>query len=185
MQNYSKVYDTFSQAERAVLDLQDAGVPSSEISLVARGSGRAENDDPENQSSVAAGAGLGSFGGGGVGLLNGLGVMAIPGVGRVVAAGWLASTAAVAFAGSATGGLIGALVGSGLHRDDALRFTEAVERGGTLVTVKTSLAPGRIETILNRHWPIYLTDRGPQNKDMTSDTRNPVKPGYWPKSSTA
>jgi len=41
-------------------------------------------------------------------------MLAIPGIGPIVAAGWLASTAAMAVAGGTTGGLIGALTLSGV-----------------------------------------------------------------------
>ena len=51
---------------------------------------------------VVLGAGIG----GAAGLLAGLGLMAIPGIGPVVAAGWLAATAAGAAAGG-TGGIKG------------------------------------------------------------------------------
>ena len=63
-------------------------------------------------------------------------MLAIPGIGPVVAAGWLASTAAMAAAGGATGGLIGALTQSGIGEDDAHAYAEGVRRGGTLVTAR-------------------------------------------------
>jgi hypothetical protein len=65
--------------------------------------------------------------------LTGLGIMAIPGVGPVVAAGWLAATAAV---GGAAGGLIGALTDSAVPEEDAHVYAEGVRRGGALVTAK-------------------------------------------------
>jgi hypothetical protein len=180
MNTYSKVYDNFSQAERAVLDLQDAGVPSNDISLVTNKTDTAETDAPDDLVPFATGAGLGSLAGGGVGLLTGLGLMAIPGVGPVVAAGWLASTAVGAIAGSATGGLIGALVGTGLHQDDAQFYTEAVQRGGTLVAVKTSLASDRIETILNRHMPIDPIVRRPDYENADWNQSDPEASDYQP-----
>ena len=53
---------------------------------------------------AAAGAGIGATLGGVAGLLAGLGLLAIPGIGPVVAAGWLASTAAVAAAAAPPAG---------------------------------------------------------------------------------
>jgi hypothetical protein len=35
MQTFSKVYDSYAQAERVVSDLENAGVPYADISLVA------------------------------------------------------------------------------------------------------------------------------------------------------
>jgi hypothetical protein len=81
--------------------------------------------------------------------------MAIPGVGPVVAAGWLAATAAGAVAGAvaggAAGGLIGAMTSSGVSENDAHVYAEGVRRGGTLVTAKVddTLAP-EAEAILKR-----------------------------------
>ncbi len=67
-------------------------------------------------------------------------MLAIPGLGPVVAAGWLASTAAGAvigaIAGGATGGLVGALKHAGESDEDAQVYAEGVRRGGTLVSVK-------------------------------------------------
>lgn len=82
-----------------------------------------------------------------VGLLTGLELMAILGVGPVVAAGWLAATAAGAVAGAvaggAAGGLIGALTDSGVDEEDAHVFAKGVRRGGTFVTARVddTLAP--------------------------------------------
>ena len=85
---------------------------------------------------AAAGAGIGATLGGVAGLLAGLGMLAIPGIGPVVAAGWLASTAAMAAAGGTAGGLIGALTQAGHDENEAHAYAEGVQRGGTLVTVR-------------------------------------------------
>jgi hypothetical protein len=63
-------------------------------------------------------------------------MLAIPGIGPVVAAGWLASTAAVAAAGGTAGGLIGALTQAGYGENEARTYAEGVQRGGTLVTAR-------------------------------------------------
>ena len=62
--------------------------------------------------------------------------LAVDLIGPVVAAGWLASTAAVAVAGGATGGLIGALTQSGIGEEEAhaeraadVRVVRDVRRG--------------------------------------------------------
>ncbi len=81
--------------------------------------------------------------------------MAIPGVGPVVAAGWLAATAAGAVAGAvvggAAGGIVGALTDSGVDERDAHVYAEGVRRGGTLVTAKVDDARAwEAEVILQR-----------------------------------
>ncbi|MBR1167284.1 hypothetical protein ACNJYD_12300 [Bradyrhizobium sp. DASA03005] len=143
----SRLYDNYADAERAVARLESAGVPHSDISLVANNSdnwygsrsGKVDRDRDgvdDRAEGAGTGAGIGAGLGGAAGLLAGLGLLAIPGLGPVVAAGWLASTAAGAAAGAATGGIIGALTEAGVSREDASRYAEGVRRGGTLVSAK-------------------------------------------------
>ena len=91
MQTFSKVYDGYAQAKRVVHELELAGIPSSDISLVANNNVTEHYTDGDETSAAATGMGLGAALGGGAGLLAGLGLLAIPGLGPVVAAGWLAS----------------------------------------------------------------------------------------------
>ncbi|MDX0466370.1 general stress protein [Sinorhizobium medicae] len=156
MRTVTGLFDDYEDARDAVSDLETAGVPSDDISIVANNTGDKYSTEGSNAAEGAgAGAGLGAAGGGVVGLLTGLGLMAIPGVGPVVAAGWLASTAAGAAAGAvaggAAGGLIGALTDSGVDEDDAHVYAEGVRRGGTLVTARVAddLAP-QAEAILKQ-----------------------------------
>lgn len=143
----SRLYDNYADAEQAVSRLESAGVPHSDISLVANNSddwygtsrGKIDRDrdgTDDRAEGAGAGAGIGAGLGGAAGLLAGLGLLAIPGLGPVVAAGWLASTAAGAAAGAATGGILGALTEAGVSREDASRYAEGVRRGGTLVSAR-------------------------------------------------
>lgn len=154
MQVFTRAYDNYSQATRAVEALEDAGVPSADISLVANKQVSEEYADVDETSSTATGAGVGAVLGGGAGLLAGLGLIAIPGLGPVVAAGWLAATAVGAVAGTAAGGLVGALVDAGTSEEDAHVYSEAVRRGGTLLTVRTNVAAEKVEAVLNEYEPI-------------------------------
>ena len=155
MKTLSKVYDTHGQARQAVSDLNAAGVSDAKISLVANKHVSAEYDDLDDYSETATGAGLGAAVGGAGGLLAGLGIIAIPGVGPVVAAGWLAATLVGALAGAATGGVVGALVDAGVSEEDADVYSEAIRRGGTLVTVRADDGEAsKVQSILDRHRPI-------------------------------
>ena len=155
MKTLSRVYDTYGQASQVVTDLRAAGVPDLEISLVANKHVSAEYDDVDEHSATATGLGVGAAVGGAGGLLAGLGIMAIPGVGPVVAAGWFAATLAGAIAGAAAGGLVGMLVDAGVSKEDAEVYSEAIRRGGTLVTVRTDdIRAPTAEAILSRHRPI-------------------------------
>jgi hypothetical protein len=164
----SRLYDDYDTAGRAVAELERAGIPHSDISIVAsnaegwydrdgaavRRSGKVDRDRDgvdDRAEGAAAGAGIGAAAGGLAGLLAGLGLLAIPGLGPVVAAGWLASTALVAVAGGAAGGLIGALTQSGVSEEDAHIYAEGVRRGGTLVTARVpDTDRQRYEAILDR-----------------------------------
>ena len=156
----SRVYDHDSDAERAVRRLEEAGVPHSDISIVANNSenwysnkGKVDRDHDgvdDRAEGAGAGAGIGAGIGGAAGLLAGLGMLAIPGIGPVVAAGWLASTALGAAAGGATGGIIGALTQAGVSDEDASRYAEGVRRGGTLVSARVSDGDrARVEPLLD------------------------------------
>ena len=117
MKTITRVYDSYAQARAAVDAVEKAGVPSSDVSIVANKYVSAEHTDVDDVSDAAKGAGIGGALGGGAGLLAGLGLLAIPGLGPVVAAGWLAATAVGAAAGAATGGIVGALVDAGVDRE--------------------------------------------------------------------
>jgi hypothetical protein len=157
MRTITGLYDSYDDAKAAVTALEDAGVPSDDISIVTN---KANGVDVEGQGSRAAegagtGAGIGAVAGGAGGLLTGLGMLAIPGVGPVVAAGWLAATAAGAVAGAvaggAVGGIVGAMVDSGVPEEDANFYAEGIRRGGSVVTARVDDSRvASAEAILNR-----------------------------------
>lgn len=162
----SRLYKDHDTGARVVAELERSGIPHSDISIIANNdsgwfdrnrSGRIDRDADgvdDRTERAATGAGIGATLGGLTGLLAGLGIMAIPGIGPVVAAGWLASTAAVAVAGGATGGLIGALTQSGIGEDEARTYAEGVRRGGTLVTVRADESRrAAVESIMQRFNP--------------------------------
>lgn len=156
------LYDNFEQAENAVRNLEVAGIPEGDISLVShRFSAKGVKDAPANlrepedltaaQASGRDAAVVGTLGGvlgatGGV--LAGLGLLAIPGVGPVVAAGWLATAAVGAVAGgvigAGAGGIVGALSNAGVSREEAEFYAESVRRGGTLVSA--NVPDDKVET---------------------------------------
>lgn len=165
----SRLYDNYADAQRAVTSLEAAGVPHSDLSIVANNSDNwydqnkkidRDGDGTDDRAEGAAtGAGVGAGLGGAAGLLAGLGLLAIPGLGPVVAAGWLASTAVAATAGAATGGIVGALTQAGVSDEEAPLYAEGVRRGGTLVSARVPQADrARYEQILNQS-SVNLVDR--------------------------
>src|ERR1700712_1030982 len=165
----SRLYDTYGDAEKAVRALEAAGVPNSDISIVANNSDNWFSTDKkvdrdrdgvdDRAESAGKGAGIGAGVGGTAGLLAGLGLLAIPGLGPVVAAGWLAATAVGAAAGAATGGIVGALTEAGVSEEDAHSYAEGVRRGGTLVSARVGDADrSRLDALLNES-AVNLRDR--------------------------
>ena len=160
----SKIFPTYERAEAAVRELQTAGVPHSDISIVANNSDswfskdgvtkRVDRDGDgvdDRAEGAGTGAGIGAGIGVAAGLMAGLGLLAIPGVGPVVAAGWLVATAAGAAAGGITGGMVGALTQAGVSDEDAQVYAEGVRRGGTLVTARVpDTSASQFEALLDR-----------------------------------
>ena len=155
----TRLFDTFSDAQHAVIELERVGVPHGDISLVSHKDDTTQGDsvrrepqgahlrEPHDTTAPEAGArdaGVGAAAGGAIGaaggVLAGLGLIAIPGLGPVVAAGWLAAAAVGAVTGAvvagAAGGLVGALTHAGVSQQEADFYAEAVRRGGTLVSAQ-------------------------------------------------
>jgi uncharacterized protein (TIGR02271 family) len=178
MVTISRLYKDHDTGARVVAELERLGIPQSDISIIANNeSGWFNRDEPkridrdadgtdDRAEGAATGAGIGATLGGVAGLLTGLGLLAIPGIGPVVAAGWLASTAAMAVAGGAAGGLIGALTQSGIGEEEAHTYAEGVRRGGTLVTVRVPDADrARVEAIMDRFNPMQSTTTGAAHRE--------------------
>jgi len=142
------LFENYTDADRAVSELNARGFNRNEISVAARDSALRDRvvGETGRERAVGESAGAGAVGGavvGGLGgLLVGIGALAIPGIGPIITAGTLATalgtTAAGAGIGAAAGGLIGALVGMGIPEEDANFYAEGVKRGGVLVTVQAS-----------------------------------------------
>ncbi len=184
MKTITGLFDDHSDARSAVNALESAGVPSKDISIVSNNTSNHHTDESKAAEGAGTGAGIGAVVGGAGGLLTGLGIMAIPGVGPVVAAGWLAATAAGAVAGAvaggAAGGIVGAMTDNGVSEEDAHVYAEGVRRGGTIVTAKVDdgMVP-EAEAILKRsNWVdpaerrIAYNEQGWEKFDDTLDPYN-------------
>ena len=132
MKTISGLFNSHEEAKAAVAALEDAGIPSDDITLVG--------PEGDAASDVAEGAGIGAALGGVGGLLAGLGAFAVPGVGPVVGAGWLAATIIGAAGGAAAGGIVGALKDAGVEERHAHVYAEGMRRGGSLVSARVDEA---------------------------------------------
>jgi hypothetical protein len=187
----TRLFDRYEDANRALQDLLESGVPREDISIVANTSDEDHLTSPDIShaaETAGAGAGIGGVLGGGAGLLAGLGVIAIPGLGPVVAAGWLAAAAACmvagAAAGAAAGGIVGALMESGVSEIHANVYAEGIRQGGTLLTVRIDEAyADEVKATLDTHGPINPDTRGDEYRTRGWDGfnadsgRDPLMPG--------
>jgi len=189
----SRLYDDYATATQVLHELEAAGIPGSDISILAsnadnwyfgKGPAAASKHDrgrdgvDDRAEGAATGATIGATVGGIAGLLAGLGMIAIPGIGPVVAAGWLASTAAVAAAGSVAGGILGALTEAGVSDEDAHVYAEGVRRGGTLLTIRVPDAErARIEAMLDRS-AVNILERGRAYRKSGWRSFDPNLPPY-------
>lgn len=172
MKTIARVYDTYGQARAVVANLEDAGIATADINLIANKIACEEHVEDTGASGAATGAGVGAAFGGAAGLLAGLGVLAIPGLGPVVAAGALAATAVGAAAGVATGGIVGALVLAGVPEEEAELTCEAVRRGGTMVSARfPDNREDHVHEIMRRHRPIEWAALRPPTVDEVERLR--------------
>lgn len=189
----TRLFNSHTEAMAAITDLEQAGVPHEDISLIASNGDNWHaghqhdrphaDDDNDTAEGAGKGAATGGLVGGAAGLLAGLGMLAIPGLGPVVAAGWLASTAvgalAGAAAGGATGGLLGALKDAGHTDDDAQVYAEGVRRGGSLVSVRTDdRRAADVERVLAHHAGVDAAHRGEAYRQDGWSGYSPDAPAY-------
>jgi uncharacterized membrane protein len=173
----TRLFDRYDDANGALQDLIESGVPREDISIVANVADEdylEAADTSQAAEGAGTGAGLGGVIGGGAGLLAGLGIITIPGLGPVVAAGWLAAMAAGliagAAAGAAAGGIVGALMDSGVSEDHANIYAEGIRQGGTLLTVRVDeVYADEIKNLLDAHGPVNPNTRADEYRDRGWD----------------
>ena len=157
----SAVFDHEREADRAIADLREAGVPDSALSIIAQQDGRttatsgAGETGDEGHGSILRGL----FGGGALGAGLGVAALAIPGVGPLVGLGAIAASAVPgamaigAAAGAVAGGLNESLMDHGISSEDAGYYSDSIKGGSTLVSVDstaTGVDAGTVRDILHR-----------------------------------
>jgi hypothetical protein len=133
------IVKSHSQAEQIVQDLQEAGFPASEISVLLPDK-EGKHDIGHVKATKApegatAGAATGGVTGGVLGLLAGIGALTIPGVGPFIAAGPIMAALSGAAIGGTTGGVVGGLVGMGMPEIEAKRYEGKLRSGNYLIAI--------------------------------------------------
>lgn len=157
-------FDSFDEAQRVVHELNNMGLSSSDVSIVANdpkgeyasryGSSRTTTDGDASSTAadVGKGAVTGGVLGGAAGLLAAIVGLTMPGVGTLVAAGPIAAALTGAGIGAVAGGLIGGLRHVGVPDEHAEYYAESVRRGGALVTVRAEdNRADEVAALMSRH----------------------------------
>lgn len=132
---------TSEQAEVILLELKQAGFTNNDISALLPDRRGTKDFAHEHNTKAPEGATAGGIAGMGVGAalgwLAGVGALAIPGVGPFVAAGPIMAALSGAAVGTATGGVVGSLVGLGMPEFEAKRYDAKIREGNILISVHT------------------------------------------------
>jgi hypothetical protein len=132
---------TPEQAEVILLELKQAGFTNNDISALLPDRRGNKDFGHEHNTKAPEGATAGGIAGMGVGAalgwLAGVGALAIPGIGPFVAAGPIMAALSAAAVGTATGGVVGGLVGLGMPEFEAKRFDAKIREGNILISVHT------------------------------------------------
>ncbi|MGO4502710.1 MULTISPECIES: hypothetical protein [unclassified Dyella] len=132
---------TSEQAEVILLELKQAGFTNNDISALLPDRRGTKDFAHEHNTKAPEGATAGGIAGMGVGAalgwLAGVGALAIPGVGPFIAAGPIMAALSGAAVGTATGGVVGSLVGLGMPEFEAKRYDAKIREGNILISVHT------------------------------------------------
>jgi hypothetical protein len=142
MEAVTGIFETRSDAERAVQQVRARGIPADQITLLTPGTADQIRKEVEavpidTTEQPGMGGAIGALMGGGVGLAGGAVLMAlIPGVGAVTALGLLGAgilAAAGATAGAAAGDKVENSMTEGLPEDEIFVYEDALRKGHSVV----------------------------------------------------
>lgn len=166
----------YASAEKAAAALLDRGARAQDLSIVAgeRYAGAASTAHEAESiakrgittttgADAAAGAVKGTTVGLGIGVLGALAALFVPGLGLVIGGGALAAAvgaaAATTAAGAAAGGVAGYLRDQGMGEEATLRYSNAFDQGGAILSVNFptgTLSPEEVEPYLVKYGAISV-----------------------------
>ncbi len=147
------VFDDQTTAQRAALELERAGFSHEDVGFVLRNAEVVESGTIVDSPAVDARSALnGAITGGMVGgMLAAAVTFLIPGIGPILAGGALAAFFGGTVAGTAVGGLLGALRGLGISEERARQYEAHFHAGRAVVVVKAGPRTADAEEILRTH----------------------------------
>ena len=148
------VFEDRLAAERAVQELERNNFKNDQVGYAIRGTdseqkgmisdAQGTKDGRGAVTGAATGAGLGA-------ILGAAAAMLLPGFGPVVAGGILAMAFGGAVAGTAVGGIMGAMTGLGVSETEAKYLEQEFQSGRAIVAVKAGPRAAEAAEILRRH----------------------------------
>ena len=133
------VFDRIADADRAVQDLVDAGIPKERITVICPTCTKEKYDEYTKREPSGSHAVAGAATGGAIGALLGglaavIGITASGGTGLFVAGPLLFTSGT----GAVFGGFVGAMMTRGMEREVADFYDQALEKGKVLLAVEAS-----------------------------------------------
>lgn len=169
------VFEDRAAAERAVDELERNNFKSDQLGFAIRGDeavhggmitdAQGTKDGRGAVTGAVTGAGLGA-------VLGAAAAMLLPGVGPVVAAGILTMAFGGAVAGTAVGGIFGAMTGLGVSEEEARYLEHEFNTGRAIVAVKAGPRAAEAAEIMRRHGGYDIQHRRPpiQTEGVFSQT---------------
>lgn len=144
------IFDSYSSAESAARQINDRGLKTDDISIIAKQGDEAEGnnytmgigndlnmstgtDIRRKNDNISDGVVTGGILGGLAGLLIGAGSMVIPGLGIIAAAGPITGL----LSGAVTGGIVGGLVDLGIPENKSKQYETDIKAGKVLFSMRT------------------------------------------------
>lgn len=156
------IFDDRYEAKKAVDDLEASGFNHSDIGYAIRGAdvSRGGMITDTVGAKDAKGAAVGAVGGGVLGgVLGAAASLLIPGVGPVLAGGLLTMVFGGMAAGTAIGGIFGAMTGLGISEDEARHLDSEFHSGKAIVVVRVGGRADEAAAILRQHGGYDLQSR--------------------------
>jgi hypothetical protein len=157
------IFEDRLAAERAVDELERNNFKSDQVGYAIRGTGNPEQSGMISDAQgtkdgrgaivgAATGAGLGA-------ILGAAAALLVPGFGPILAAGILTMAFGGAIAGTAVGGIFGALTGLGISEDEARQLEHEFNSGRAIVAVKAGPRAAEAAEIMRRHGGYDIQNR--------------------------